>query len=135
MQRRTFRHEKSRFFAPPSFEGRLSCPKLNLSDSINPKNNLLFAIGYLLTAGNWRLVTGDFQLPILQEVLMNRHSFTYQQYCPVVDKIVIIEELTFLSGRKKIRCLYYHKCNCKEMGGCKNKYVKRRIEAVEKKEE
>ena len=66
---------------------------------------------------------------------MNRHSFTYPQYCPVVDKNVIIEELTFLSGRKKIRCLYYHKCNCKEMGGCKNKYVKRRIEAVEKKEE
>ena len=66
---------------------------------------------------------------------MNRHSFTYPQYCPVVDKNVIIEELTFLSGKKKIRCLYYHKCNCKEMGGCKNKYVKRRIEAVEKKED
>ncbi len=65
---------------------------------------------------------------------MNRHSFTYQQYCPVVDKNVIIEELTFLSGKKKIRCLYYHKCNCKETGGCKNKYVKRRIDAVEKKD-
>ena len=33
---------------------------------------------------------------------MNRHSFTYPQYCPVVEKNVIIEELTFLSGRKKI---------------------------------
>ena len=133
MQRRTFRHEKSRFFVPPSFEGRLSCPKLNLSDSINPKKQ--FTICYRLSANRWRLVTGDFQLSILQEVLMNRHSFTYQQYCPVVDKNVIIEELTFLSGKKKIRCLYYHKCNCKEMGGCKNKYVKRRIEAVEKRED
>ena len=66
---------------------------------------------------------------------MNRHSFTYPQFCPVVNKNVIIEELTFSSGRKKIRCLYYHKCNCKEKGGCKNKYVKRRIDAVEKKEE
>ncbi|MGN1316632.1 MAG: hypothetical protein ACI4VW_06150 [Acutalibacteraceae bacterium] len=62
---------------------------------------------------------------------MNRHSFTYQQYCPVVDKNVIIEEIRFLSGKKKIRCLYYHKCKCHDAGGCKNKYVKTRIEAVE----
>lgn len=63
---------------------------------------------------------------------MNRHSFTYEQYCSVVEKNVIIEELTFLSGKKKIRCLNAHKC--KENGGCKNKYVKRRIEAVEKRD-
>ena len=64
---------------------------------------------------------------------MSRQSFTYQQYCPVVEKNVIIEEQTYLNGVKKIRCLYYHKCNCDENGGCRNKYVKRKIEAVEKK--
>ena len=95
---------------------------------IHTKLNLLQIINALQRAYLLRI---NFNF---QEVLMNRHSFTYQQYCPVIDKNVIIEELTFLSGRKKIRCLYYHKCNCKEMGGCRNKYVKRKIEAVEKKE-
>lgn len=66
-----------------------------------------------------------------EEVFMNRHSFTYPQYCNVVGKNVIIEEMNFLSGRKKVRCLYYHKYNCCENGGCKNIYVRRKIENAE----
>ena len=66
---------------------------------------------------------------------MNRHSYTYEQYCNVVERNVIIQEQTFLSGKKKIRCLHFHKYKCDEAGGCRNKYVKRRIEkAVEKSE-
>lgn len=65
---------------------------------------------------------------------MDRHSFTYEQYCNVVGKNVIIEELTFHNGRKKVRCL--HSYRCKDQGGCTNKYVLRRIEkAVEKSKE
>ncbi len=67
---------------------------------------------------------------------MNRHSFTYEQYCNIVGKNVVIEEQTFHSGKKKIRCLHYHKYNCNEMGGCRNKYVRQRIEkSVENTEE
>lgn len=67
---------------------------------------------------------------------MNRHSYTYEQYCPVVGKNIIIQEMTFLSGKKKIRCLHYHKFNCYDEGGCKNKYVRRKIEkAIEKSED
>ena len=40
---------------------------------------------------------------------MNRHSYTYEQYCNIVGKNVIIQEQTFLSGKKKIRCLHFHK--------------------------
>ena len=66
---------------------------------------------------------------------MNRHSYTYEQYCNVVERNVIIQEQTFLSGKKKIRCLHFHKYKCDEAGGCRNKYVKRRIEkAIEKSE-
>ncbi len=67
---------------------------------------------------------------------MNRHSYTYEQYCPVISKNVIIQEMTFLSGKKKVRCLHYHKFKCNEAGGCKNKYVKKKIEkAIEKSSE
>lgn len=65
---------------------------------------------------------------------MNRHSFTYEQYCNVVNKNVVIEELRFHSGKRKVRCL--HSYRCKHLGGCQNKYVLRRIEkAVEKSED
>lgn len=66
---------------------------------------------------------------------MNRHSYTYEQYCNVVGKNIIIQEQTFLSGKKKIRCLHFHKYKCDEAGGCQNKYVKRRIEKAAEKHE
>ncbi len=66
---------------------------------------------------------------------MNRHSYTYEQYCNIVGKNVIIQEQTFLSGKKKIRCLHFHKFKCDEAGGCQNKYVKRRIDKAAEKYE
>ncbi len=66
---------------------------------------------------------------------MNRHSYTYEQYCNIVGKNIIIQEQTFLSGKKKIRCLHFHKYKCDEAGGCQNKYVKRRIEKAAEKYE
>ncbi len=65
---------------------------------------------------------------------MNRHSFTYEQFCNVVGKNVVIEELRFQSGKRKVRCL--HSYRCKDLGGCSNKYVLKRIaKAVEKSKE
>ncbi len=62
---------------------------------------------------------------------MNRHSYTFTQYCLIVDKNVTLEEVTYHNGDRKIRCLNNHKC--KSSGeGCRNKYIIKRIEkAVE----
>lgn len=58
---------------------------------------------------------------------MNQHSFTFPQYCSIVDKNIILEETTFHNGNKKIKCLNMH--NCKSlMGGCRNTIILRRME-------
>ncbi len=63
---------------------------------------------------------------------MNKHSFTYEQYCTVVDKNIILEEITFHNGNKRLRCLNLHNCMMAN-GGCKNRYILSRMEkAVEK---
>ncbi len=62
---------------------------------------------------------------------MNKHSFTFEQYCNIVDKNIILEETTYHNGSKRIKCLNIHKCN-QLNGGCRNTYVIRRMEnAVE----
>lgn len=62
---------------------------------------------------------------------MNKHAFTFEQYCTIVGKNIILEETTYHNGSKKIRCLNHHKCKAIN-GGCRNDYIKRRIEkAVE----
>lgn len=57
---------------------------------------------------------------------MNSHSFSYEQYCHIVSKNIIIEETTFHNGTKKLKCLNYH--NCEKCGGCQNRFVKRRLD-------
>lgn len=62
---------------------------------------------------------------------MNKHSFTFEQYCNIVDKNIILEETTYHNGNKRIKCLNIHKCNSVN-GGCRNPYVIKRMEkAVE----
>lgn len=58
---------------------------------------------------------------------MNKQSFTYEQYCNIVGKNIIIHEQNLDDGRKKVRCLHYHKYHCDKSGGCKNKYIKEKI--------
>ena len=60
---------------------------------------------------------------------MESHSFTYEQYCTVIGKNIIMEETTFKDGRKKLRCLHRH--GCSKNGGCQNKYVIARIKRYE----
>lgn len=56
-------------------------------------------------------------------VILDRHTFTYEQYCPIVSKNIILEEITFYDGQKMIKCLHRHNCE-----HCHNKYVTTRIE-------
>ncbi len=63
---------------------------------------------------------------------MNKHSFTFEQYCNIIGRNIILEETTYHNGARKIRCLNEHKCENMN-GGCLNLFVKKRIEkAVEK---
>ena len=68
-------------------------------------------------------------LIIIGGVILNRHSFTYEQYCTVVGKNIILEETTYHDGNKSIKCLHCHDCD--KVGGCKNKYVISRIKRCE----
>lgn len=58
---------------------------------------------------------------------MKKHSFTFEQYCNIVDKNIILEETTFHNGSKRMRCLNAHKCETAN-GGCHNTFIKKRIE-------
>lgn len=58
---------------------------------------------------------------------MNKHCFTFEQYCNIIGRNIILEETTFHNGSKKIRCLNAHKCETMN-GGCLNTIIKKRIE-------
>lgn len=58
---------------------------------------------------------------------MNKHAYTFEQYCNIVGRNIILEETTYHNGSKKIRCLNFHKCDTLN-GGCLNHYIKKRME-------
>lgn len=60
---------------------------------------------------------------------MDKHSFSYEQYCSVVEKNVILLETSYYDGSKKLKCLNLYNCN-KAFGGCKNKFVKAKQEKI-----
>ena len=53
---------------------------------------------------------------------MDKHSYSYEQYCSVVNKNIIILENSYFDGKKKIKCLNQKKKK-KEFGGCKNRFI------------
>ena len=55
-------------------------------------------------------------------IVVDKHSYSYEQYCSIVKKNIIILETSYYDGNKKIKCLNHYKCK-KEFGGCKNKFV------------
>ena len=63
-------------------------------------------------------------------LLLDKHSFSYEQYCAIVGKNVILSETSYYNGGKKIKCLHLHRCK-RELGGCKNKFVLRKQEKAE----
>ena len=69
---------------------------------------------------------------ILRKVdfILDRHIFSYEQYCSVVEKNIVLQESSYYDGKRKLRCLNHHKCK-KELGGCKNRFVLRKQEMNE----
>lgn len=53
---------------------------------------------------------------------MKKTSTTYEQYCCVMEKNVIMEETAHGDGGKKVRCINH--VFCAMNGGCKNKILK-----------
>ena len=49
---------------------------------------------------------------------MDQHSKTYEQYCFVKEKNIVMEEICFHNGKRKIICTNLGECN--NSGGCKN---------------
>lgn len=70
-------------------------------------------------------------------IFLDKHAFTYEQYCSVVDKNIILQETSYYNGKKKIKCLNHLKCK-HEFGGCKNKFViakqEKAAKAIEKRQ-
>ncbi len=50
---------------------------------------------------------------------MDSHSKTYEQFCWVKQKNIIMEETFFHNGERKIICTNLSVCN--NCGGCKNR--------------
>lgn len=49
---------------------------------------------------------------------MDQHSTSYEQYCWVKKRNVVLEETVFHNGTKTLRCTSL--AECKKDGGCKN---------------
>ncbi len=56
---------------------------------------------------------------------MKKHLHTYEQYCCVLGKNIIIEEVVYHNGQKLLRCTQCTKC-C-EGSGCRNNTIKKAI--------
>ncbi len=49
---------------------------------------------------------------------MEQHETTYEQYCWVMRRNIVLEETTFHNGTRKVSCMQAHLC--RENGGCRN---------------
>ncbi|MBR1811410.1 MAG: hypothetical protein IJ766_07195 [Clostridia bacterium] len=56
---------------------------------------------------------------------MNKHSSTFEQYCCVMEKNVIMEETHFHNGTKHVHCANHLLCAMN--GGCKNNIIKKQL--------
>jgi|LSQX01.1.fsa_nt_gb hypothetical protein len=62
---------------------------------------------------------------------MEKHNRTYELYCSVVGRNIIVEETMFHNGVKSTKCL--NKNACDKHGGCTNRILCERIlKTVEK---
>ena len=53
---------------------------------------------------------------------MKSHSRTFEQYCCVMEKNIIMEETCHTDGQRELRCI--HHMVCAMNGGCKNQILK-----------
>lgn len=54
---------------------------------------------------------------------MDSHSKTYEQFCWVKGKNIVMEETVFHNGLRKVICTSVYECE--NSGGCKNKSLKK----------
>ncbi len=61
---------------------------------------------------------------------MNSHSKTYEQFCWVKQKNIVMEETVFHNGEREVICTSLGECN--SCGGCKNKSLCKLWSAIKK---
>ena len=52
---------------------------------------------------------------------MKHHQITYEQYCIIKKRNIVLEETLYHNGTKRIRCT--NLSECEECGGCKHPYL------------
>ncbi|MBR3767134.1 MAG: hypothetical protein IKL10_02720 [Clostridia bacterium] len=53
---------------------------------------------------------------------MDSHSKTYEQFCWVKQRNIVMEETVFHNGKRKVICTSLSECNS-SCGGCKNRIL------------
>ena len=66
---------------------------------------------------------GKLQYTIVRGDMMESHSKTYEQFCWVKGKNIVMEETVFHNGLRRVICTSI--CDCENKGGCKNKSLKK----------
>ncbi|NMP37192.1 MAG: hypothetical protein GX051_03565 [Clostridiales bacterium] len=61
---------------------------------------------------------------------MKNHITTYEQYCSVLGKNVIMEEIMYHDGKKQVRCL--NTIVCDKDGGCRNRILREELKFAER---
>ena len=56
---------------------------------------------------------------------MKKHFITYEQYCCVLNRNVVMEEAVYHNGKKRLACT--NAAACDAVGGCKNAIIKKAI--------
>lgn len=56
---------------------------------------------------------------------MNKHKLTYEQYCCVLKRNIVLEETVFHNGTHEISCTHYSQCRSR--GGCRNEILSGRL--------
>lgn len=57
---------------------------------------------------------------------MNKHKLTYEQYCCVLQRNIVLEETVFHNGTRAISCTHF--AECRTAGGCRNAILNARIQ-------
>ena len=60
--------------------------------------------------------------------LMKKHCKSYEQYCCILEKNIVMEETVYHNGTKSVVCTSLAHCN--RCGGCKNAVLRRLWESV-----
>lgn len=61
-------------------------------------------------------------------ITLKKHYRSYEQYCCVLEKNIVMQETVYHNGTKSIVCTNLPHCD--KIGGCKNAVLRRLWEAV-----